>query len=150
MTYKVLVTLIALICLGCGADTDIDTGTNEGAILILETKLVQIRQSSDPQKLHLDFEVIFTAPPVNLQVDHKDWEQHGNIVSLSFTAHKQVCTGNSPEIIPCPPDFIQEIRKNPQIWLKRHYTRTFVWNTGRKHVSFQVILPIESGIYTPD
>ena len=105
--------------------------------------------------MSIDFEVIFSSAPVNLTVDcgnsaFLDWKQHSNVVSLYFRTTKFRCTSTSPEPIPCSPETLRTIRENPQGVLERTYKCTFVWDTGRQHVSLKAVLPIELAIYTPE
>ena len=144
--------LIALLCVGCGADTDTEVPR------ILQTRVTEIRETSYPRRIEVVGEVIFSETPVNLSVTDEtfmeldrliDWEQYGEKVVLYFSTSKFVCTSTSPEPIPCPPEVVQEIGENPEGVLEKTFKCLFVWNTGRQYVSLKVVLTLEQAVYTP-
>lgn len=128
---------MALICFSCGGDTDtsISTDATEPAHII-EIKTPNIYTETD--KVYADFDIVFSSPPMNLEVEAKqstlgtfiDWEQQRNIVTLSFKISElgfyALCEAEAGE---------GEINVGPRLI---YFDVVLAWNVGRKRISLEV------------
>ena len=118
--------IIALICIGCGADTEIETDTT-GPARIIEIKKPKIHTKTD--KIYADFDIVFSSSPVDLVVEEPktdvisfiDWEQQGNIVTLYYRVYR-----TNEVFCLLSEDFLHE------------FDVKLAWNVGRKRLTLEI------------
>ncbi len=131
--------LIALICIGCGADSEIEQTT--GPARIIEIKKPKIHTKTD--KIYADFDIVFSSSPMDLAVEPKrslfgyfiDWEQQGNIVTLYYRYDDSFCVLHLHE------EGGDEESEGEINRIKRTtypFDVTLAWNVGRKSLTLEI------------